>query len=458
MEGKGEKVRPAYELEISQVQRLALTPELRQAIMVLQMNAVELVQFVRSEVEENPLLEMVEEWPEEPLPESEPSEEELLVYFCDSTDPGMPPVRRSRISSGPQTLIEQPVSLRDHLLSQLVLSPLRDQEWAIGEFIVGSIDSNGYLTCPTSEIAQVMVKPISTVEKVLAVVQGLEPPGIGARTLKECLTIQAKVRGLDELAQHIVDDHLEDLAGGRYKKIAGQEKVSLEQVLQARDRIISLDPKPGATFSGRGATHVIPDVFIKKIGHEMVLLFNDSAVPSIGWNSFYRRLLEAGEGDARDYLIDRLKRARALLNSVEQRRNTIMQVMTCIMRRQEKFLQKGPGYLEPLTLKEIAEDLGIHESTVSRSIAGKYVDTPFGTFPCRVFFSPRLAGEGKDVSQHSVKRYIQRLIDDEDGRAPLSDQQISERLSERGVQVARRTVAKYRAQLGILPSNRRRTP
>lgn len=451
-------MRPAYGLEISQVQKLALTPELRQAIMVLQMNAVELVQFVRSEVEENPLLEIVEEWQEEPLPEPEPSEEELLAYFCDSTDPGMPPVRRGQSFPGPQALIEQPVSLREHLLSQLVLSPLSKEEWAIGEFIVGSIDSNGYLTCPVSEIAHVLGKPKSVVEKVLGMVQGLEPPGIGGRTLKECLAIQARVRGLNELARHLVDDHLEDLAGGRYKKIAGQEKVSLEQVLQARDHIIALDPKPGATFSGRGAAYVTPDVSIEKIGHEMVLLFNDSAIPVIGWNSFYRRLLGAGEDDARDYLMDRLKRARTLLYSIEQRRNTIMQVMTCIMRRQERFLRKGPGHLEPLTLREIAEDLGIHESTVSRSIAGKHVDTPFGTFPCRMFFSPRLAGETKDVSQHSVKRCIQQLIDDEDGRTPLSDQQISERLSERGVQVARRTVTKYRAQLGIPPSNRRRTP
>ncbi len=306
------------------------------------------------------------------------------------------------------------------------------------------------------EVALATESSPEQVERVLKLVQKFDPPGVAARNLRECLELQAEAKGLAPLALEIIRHHLDDLAQGRYTKICQSTNASLQQVLRARDSIVELQPKPGAAFSGGHVTFIVPDIAVRRIGDDFVVILNDNALPSIRWNPYYRKLLAAGDKDARSYLVKQMKRARFLLRSIEQRRITISRVMETIVARQRRFFLEGPGHLEPLTLKDVADELNIHDSTVSRAVSGKYVDTPFGVFPCKMFFTPGVESYGQEVSQYNIKRMIEQIVRDEDPRAPLTDGQIAEELRSQGVQVARRTVAKYRSQLGILPSNRRK--
>jgi len=454
-----ETMKPGYGLELVQTQKLSLTPEIRQAIMVLQMNTLELVSFIREQVEENPLLELDEEPHEEALLESpDASDEEWLAYFCDSSDLG------TGLSERPgrsllytyDALAERRVTLKDDLLSQLGLMSLTPAQCELCEFIIGNLDDNGYLCCSPAEMALATGNPKPAVEEMLRTVQSLDPPGIAARDLRECLTIQARAMGLGPLPAGIIDNHLEDLASGRYRKIAREQRVPVRSVLEARDVVLRLDPKPGARFSGEAATYVYPEVVVRKAAGQPAVSFNENALPRIRWNSFYRRLIGTGEPEARSYLLEQLRKARAFLRSIEQRKQTMLRVMECVSARQSGFFAEGPGHIEPLTMKDVAEELGVHESTVSRCVSNKYVDTPYGIYPCRMFFSPGVRGDERNVSQDSVKKVIQELIVSEDPRNPLVDQEISTELLRRGVHVARRTVSKYRSLLGIQPSNRRK--
>jgi RNA polymerase sigma-54 factor len=228
-------------------------------------------------------------------------------------------------------------------------------------------------------------------------------------------------------------------------------------VLSVRSEILHLNPKPGAAFSGGAVKFVIPDIVVRKIDDEIVIMMNDTAFPKVRWNSFYRTLLSSsGDDDAKKYLHEKLQKAKILLQNIEQRRSTVLKVMENVVNKQAGFFEEGDFSINPLTLKEVAADLGVHESTVSRAISNKYVDTPYGVYPCKMFFSPRIQSEGEDISQHSVKRIIQDIIDDEDKRNPLSDQDIVQHLERLGVKVARRTVAKYRGLLGIPSSAKRK--
>ena len=449
-----------YGLELVQTQRLALTPELRQAIMVLQMNALELCSFIRQQVEENPLLDLTDDPQEESLPEDpDPTDEQILAYFCDSSDLGSEVSYQPRENPAPayETFAEKGVDLKEHLLAQLGLLEITAAEYETGEFIVGNLDDNGYLCCSPAEIALATGRPIKQVEDVLGVIQSFDPAGVGGRDLRECLAIQARAAGHGPLVTGIIEGHLEDLAKGRYRKIAKDMRVSVENVMKARDVVLRLNPKPGARFSSEAVTYVYPEITIRDAGDCLTVSLNDSALPRMRWNSFYRRLLSAGEADARTYLLEQLRRARGLLRSIEQRKDTILRVMECVAARQALFFKEGPGLLEPLTMKDVAQELGMHESTVSRCVSNKYADTPFGVYPCKAFFSPRVRTDDKDVSQYIVKRIIQTLVQSEDPGSPLADQEISLELSRRGVHVARRTVSKYRTQLGIQPSSRRKT-
>jgi RNA polymerase sigma-54 factor len=454
-------MKPGYGLELVQSQKLALTPELRQAIMVLQMNALELLSFVRQQVEENPLLDLTEDPQEEALPEPpDPTDEEWLAYFCDSSDAGMGSEREVREGRFPpyEAFVQRDASLKDHLFAQLGLLEITPDEYELGEFIIGNLDDNGYLRCSPAEISLVMGRPKWKVEAMLRSIQRFDPPGVGARDLRECLATQARALGVGPVVSGIIDGHLEDLARGRYRKIAKEMRVSVQNVMRARDAVLRLDPKPGAQFSCNAVTYVYPEVSVRRTGEQLAVSFNDGILPHVRWNSVYRRLLTAGEPEARAYLHEQLRRARALLRSIEQRKVTMLRVMDCIVSRQADFFHEGPGHVGPLTMREVAQELGMHESTVSRCVSNKYVDTPFGIYPCKTFFSPKVRSTGEEVSQYIVKKIVQALIQSEDPRDPLVDQEIMEELYKRGVHVARRTVAKYRAQLGIQPSSRRKVP
>jgi RNA polymerase sigma-54 factor len=427
--------------------------------MVLQMNALDLLTFIRQQVEENPLLDITPDPQEEGLPDSlDPVDEEWLSYFCDSSDLGMGAVREPRDNQTVpyEALAEGRVNLKEHLLSQLGLLQITADEYELGEFIIGNLDDNGYLRCSRAEIAAATGRPKWQVEAMLRSIQGFEPTGVGARDLRECLAMQVRAIGADPLVTGVIEGHLEDLARGRYRKIAKEMRVTVRDVMKTRDVVLRLDPKPGSRFSSEGVTYVYPEIAVRKAGDRLTVSFNDSALPRVRWNSFYRRLLTAGEAEARSYLLEQLHKARTLLRSIEQRRDTILRVMNCVVSRQAEFFREGPERIGPLTMKDVAEELGIHESTVSRCISNKYVDTPFGVYPCKMFFSQRVRSSGADVSQYVVKKIIQNLIQSEDPRNPLADQEITEELSARGVHVARRTVAKYRAQIGIQASSRRK--
>jgi RNA polymerase sigma-54 factor len=455
-------VEPGYSLELVQTQKLILTPELRQAIMVLQMNVQELAQFILREVEANPLLDVSDEQSDTISSDGPVDDdyEEWIAYFADSSDLGVvqTTLKDNKDQVGPsyQDIPETTGSIWDVLSSQLGLLRLGRKELEVARFVIGNIDGNGYLRCSVSDVASAASCTERTAESVIRMIQGFEPAGICARDLRECLELQAVSRGLGDLELRIIRAHLEDLGQARYSKIAEEEQVSIEDVLRARDSIVGLDPKPGASLSYTHTTYILPDITVKKLGDEFVVILNENTLPVIRWNPYYRKLLSEGQKETKDYLTQQAKRAYYLMKSVEQRRMTISRVMDSILKHQKRFFIEGPGHLEPMTLSDIADELGIHASTVSRAISGKYVDTPFGLFPCKMFFGPGIKSAGDEVSQYNVKRAISEIVGNEDPRNPLTDNQISEVLSRNGIFVARRTVAKYRSQLGIPASNRRK--
>ena len=451
-------MKPGYGLELVQTQKLVLTPEMRQALLVLQMNAYELSAFVRSQVEGNPLLELGEDPREEPLLDPADRDEDIASYLDEAVVPEA--LHRTSDREEPhvdyERLTQGGTGLREHLMEQFALLDVDSEEREIGEFIIGSLDDNGYLRCSTSEIAAVAAVPTWKAEDVLAKIQSLDPPGIAARDLRECLSLQARALGLGPLVASVIDGHLEDLGKGRYRKIAKDMGVSLDAVMRARGIILRLNPKPGAQFSKDPVTYVYPDVSVREVGGQLMVWLNEGFIPSIRWNAYNARLLRSGDPDARAYLLEQFRKARSLLRSIEQRRDTILRVMNCVFSRQMEFMEAGLEHIGPLTMREVAQELEMSESTVSRSVCNKYVDTPFGVYPCRAFFSPRVRSQQRDASQHTVKKLIEGLVRSEDPKMPLPDSEIARELRDRGFVVARRTVAKYRAQLGIPSASRRR--
>lgn len=449
-------MKAGYSLEFSQTQKLVMTPELRQAIAILQMNTQELAALIRQQVEENPLLEIAEELPEELPGEREKDELEEWAEYVGFNEPALE-VREEREFRSYETYVPNEVTLRDHLAVQLGLSDLSPRERAVGEYIIGNIDNNGYLRADLEELARATGAGIEMVQRVLRVVQTFDPPGVGARDLRECLALQLDAMGIhDGVVRAIVQFHLEDLAAGRRQKIAKKLGVSLEEVDRAREIISSLDPKPGARVSGGEITYIRPDITVRKVGADFVVILNDQDLPRVFWNPVYRKLLKYRDcPETHAFLRRKLKEALNLLRSIEQRRRTVLRVMETIVRRQREFFERGFGQIKPMTLKDIAEELGIHQSTVSRAVSGKYVDTPFGVVPVKVFFANKVSSD-VPVSSDSVKRMIQVLVKEEDPRKPLSDMEIADALKKKGIKVSRRTVAKYREMLGIPSSVRRR--
>lgn len=451
-----------FGLELVQTQKLALTPELRQAITILQMTSQELLEYVREEAEKNPMLEAVDEDDTALSKEAvdEVLDDDWIMYFVDASDPGV--TQRASLSSKDDVtvLYENAVipgtSLREHLIDQLVLSQLDGFQRKIAEFVIDSLDDNGYLRSSSAEIARCCGATDEEVERVIVVLQSFDPPGVCARSLRECLHIQAACRGYPHLVMTIIEKHLEDLAAGRYTRIAQECKVPLREVLAARSLILRLDPKPGATYSKSAVSYVIPDVSVKKVAGEFIVMINEGSYPKIRLSSEYKQMISGSDDATREYLVEQFKKAHSLIRGIEQRRLTILRVMECIVKKQRKFFESGPGNLEPMTLRDVARELGIHESTVSRAISNKYVETQYGVVPCKLFFGGKVASHEKDVSIDTVKRLIRDIVKNEDPSNPLSDEHLVMELAKKGIRIARRTVAKYRSCLGIPPSNKRR--
>jgi len=458
-------------LSLEQRQKLVLSPQLRQALTLLQLPVGELVQMVQQELCENPLLEVREE-PDWRAEQPEVEDPDWLEFFGDCSDPGVTPRELTRLEGREADALANVSAglaggLEDYLLFQLHVSGAPAHLQVMAEYLVGCLDARGYLAFSVAEVAEALGCDEGLVEEALALVQSLDPPGVGARNLQECLLLQlrrpllaSEDEEILELARCLVRGHLEDLADGRLEHIALALGADLEKIKLAARVVRGLDPKPGLAFGGqRDVRYVQPDVVVERVGSDYVVLVNDWGVPRLGLSRYYRRLLQEGAVDeaTRQFLQERMRRAVWFLRSIEQRRCTLHRVAETVFRFQRDFLDRGWPGLRPLTLRQVAEGANCHESTVSRAVAGKYAQTPRGMFPLRFFFPSALAGRaGEAVANAAVKKLLKELIEGEDPAAPHSDGALVALLRERGIDISRRTVAKYRAELGIASSSRRR--
>jgi RNA polymerase sigma-54 factor len=472
------------------VQQMILTPKMQQAIEILQLSTLELEKYIEQQLTDNFLLEeepTQSQESEAPLStddssgpdistdgEPEPAEterdidkelEQLMASYDDqyyyhregrdfsvSTDDG----KRGFI----ENTAAEAESMTKNLTRQLSLSTDDPVDYKIGEWIVSEIDERGYFSSSIEAGSQKLGIPPEEVERVLKIVQTFTPIGIGARDLRECLMIQIEAAYPDKpLLKRIVQDHLEQLAKKQYPKIAQALKVSVQEVQEMASVISSLEPIPGRYFGNREAIYIVPDVIVRKVDNEYLVYMNDDGMPKLRISPFYRKLLKKYKDSpkTKEYVRDKLRAAQWLVKNIQQRKETIQKVAQNIVDVQREFFDRGIAFLKPLTLKEIAERIGMHESTVSRVTTNKYMETPRGIFELKYFFSSGIeSSDGEAASSTSVKEMIRNLIVNENKHKPLSDQKIAELLGRRGLSIARRTAAKYREELGILSSKYRR--
>ncbi len=378
-------------------------------------------------------------------------------------DDNMPDIRAPKDASAevferPDVAVE---SLSEHLLQQLHMTKLSPEEYEIGEYIIHNINEVGYLSCDTKVIAHNLDVPEEKVLKVLKIIQRFDPVGIGARNLQECLLIQLEEQEpRNELAIEIIKNHFDDFTNKRFEKITKKLDITLEDLRDALDHIMKLNPKPGEGYTSLGDTAIIPDLIVERDGDDFRIILNDWHIPHLRINNNYKKLLldkKNTSRETREFVRKRLESARWLINSIHQRRLTILKVMETIVKKQREFFEKGKEYIKPMILKDVADEIGMDISTVSRVTNGKYVQTEWGIFELKYFFSEGIQTEdGEDVSNRRIKQMIKEIIENEDPHKPLNDQKIAEILRERGYKLARRTVAKYREQMGIPVSRLRR--
>lgn len=457
-----------HRLKVEQTQKLIMTPELKLAITLLQYSNLELQDYIQEELQRNPVLELGESEAasdEEPAGEQEdefPWEE----YFqdLDLGAAGYAPSSGSRDWSDFPTMDSYagyPGTMTEELIGQLRLLPLDPHRYNIAAYLIENLDHKGYLESDPVELAEAIGVSLKEIEEALQAVQSLEPTGIGSRDLQECLLLQLSGNASSPpLAFKIVRQFLPAIADGRYRHIAAALGCGTGEVQEAVDFIRTLNPKPGSVFGGASETrYVVPDIHVEKVEDRYVVVLNDSLSPRLRISSYYQQLFKSRTGDEElsAYIKNNLDKASWLLRSIEQRRITIYRVAQQIVELQQSFLEHGIRELKPLTLKDVAAAVGVHESTVSRATANKYMQTPRGLFLLKYFFSSGLAGEeGESFSSHSVKSLLRELIEGEKPQDPFSDQQLADSLREKGVTISRRTVAKYREELSIPASHHRR--
>jgi RNA polymerase sigma-54 factor len=357
--------------------------------------------------------------------------------------------------------ISSDITLLEHLLFQLQFAEIKKSCRNMGRYIIESLDENGYMTLETEEIAEKFNAPIEKVVEVMDIIHTFDPPGVGAKNLSECLLIQLEHMGcLDDTMETIISNHLEDVGANRLGLIAKEIGISIKEMQEKSDLIKGLEPKPGRQFASQGATrYIAPDVFLEKINGEYVASINESSAPRLIISPYYKKLLTESETDANlsKYLSGRFNSAMWLIKSIELRKQTIRNVVEEIVKYQKNFFEHGTKYLKTLTLKQIAEEVGIHESTVSRSINGKYMQTPRGVFELKYFFTSGVSGiDGESISSKSIKTFMKEIFDSENAQAPFSDQDIAIMLGEKGIEISRRTVAKYRDEMNIASSSKRK--
>jgi len=480
-------MKPRLELKLSQ--KLVMTPQLQQAIKLLQLSRLELDEVVNQEMVENPLLEERSNDPQsedEFQSESLGSEPERLepntelpekkdeidpkweeYYLDEGRDEGWSASNISPDDERPsyeQTLAKT-TSLVDHLLWQLGLSAISEKEKEIGTAIIGEIDENGYLKTPLEEIAAIVDAPVSAVETLLKMIQSFDPAGVGAKDLEECLLIQVGQLDLSgSLVESMIRNHLIDLEKKRYQNIAKACDSTVEEVVEASKIIEHLEPKPGRPFFSSENVYITPDLHVIKSDGRYVVAMNDDGLPKLKISPFYRSLLRS-KGDVtektKSYLEEKFRSALWLVRSIEQRNRTIQLVGESILKFQYEFMEKGISHLKPLILRQVADDIEMHESTVSRVTTNKYMYTPQGIYELKFFFNgslPRVGSQLESLSSIAVREMIRKMVEEEDATRPLKDQEIVERLKAEDIEIARRTVSKYRAWLKIPPASRRRRP
>jgi RNA polymerase sigma-54 factor len=447
---------------------------LQQAIKLLPLSRLELIQKIHQEMLENPFLDDVlnqEEGEGEAVGEELSQETEEVApkeldidweaYLQDSGGDGSYQFDRDQERFSLEATLRNETSLAEYLLWQLSLAARTELDKQIGAYLIGNIDDDGYLQCQIEEVAAIFEEQDEHVEEILQIVQSFDPAGVGARDLQECLSIQLRHLGMeDSLAGTIVRNHLALIDERYFRNIAKDLGVLLEEVIVAVKLIRELDPKPGSRYNAQRVEYIVPDVVVIKMGDDYQILLNDDGLPKLRINSLYQGILRRGDGiqgDTKEYLDDKFRSAVWLMKSIEQRRQTLMKVAKSLCKFQREFLDKGIPYLKPLVLKDVAEDIGMHESTVSRVTTNKHIHTPQGVFGLKFFFHSGLHSfAGDAMSSVSVKEIIKKAVMGENARNPLTDQQLVKLLEDKGIKIARRTVAKYRQELRIASASRRK--
>ena len=468
--------------QLKLTQQLIMTPQLQMAIKLLQLSRQELVDKIKQELEENPALEEVQETlAEEQAPDQkdkdkkdETSVKEVAIeekinddidwsnYLDEYNSPGRINFEsESKDTPRYEAFIASKESLSDHLLWQFLMTSPSRKETNIGSLIIGNLNRDGYLEISVEEIARMGASDPLTIEKILSLIQTFDPVGIGARDLKECLLIQIKHLKIDDtLVKNIITDHLGNLEKRNYKAICKALKTSIENVIAAVDIIQKLEPKPGREFSDENPQYITPDIYVHKLENDFVVMLNDDGMPKLRVSSFYKKSISHGNkitGEVEDYIQDKLRSAAWLIKSIHQRQKTIYRVMESILKFQRDFFEKGISNLKPMVLRDVAQDIDMHESTISRVTTNKYAYTPQGIFELKYFFNSSIRRvHGGTIASASVQEKIRQIIAGEDPKNPFSDDKISKILEEAHISIARRTVAKYRDILKVLPSNRRK--
>jgi len=481
----------AYGPGLHQVQKLSLqqvlAPQLQQSLHLLQVPTLELRSLVQEELQQNPLLEELSKdeprvegdgSPDEAVPavegagdgDSFKEEFEVLAKLDDEWKEYFSQTTSFRGRSAEQDeqrqhffdSITEQESLQQHLLAQLSFTGISAEQRKVAELIIGSISDDGYLLTSLEELAISSGLALEQLQHELELVQTFHPVGVGARNLKECLLIQLDRLGKSESIEAVVvNQHLDDLGRKRYPEIARSLRLTVDEIQNIANFIATLEPKPGRIFSTEQQQYVSADVVVQKVDDRYVVLLNDEQIPHLRISNTYKELMAGGDkekiGEAREYIREKIRAGKFLIKSIYQRQQTIHNIAKVIVDRQREFLDLGISHLKPLTMAQVAEVVGVHETTVSRAVANKYMQTPQGLYEMKFFFTPGFeTASGASLSNASVKEQIAKLVEREEATKPYSDQEIVAVLREQGIPIARRTVAKYRNELNILPSNLRK--
>ncbi len=468
--------------QLKLTQQLIMTPQLQMAIKLLQLSRLELLDQIHQELEENPALEEVQEAQQEdrnaeaaekPEPEAVDNQEVTIDekipddidwsnYIDEYNSVGRTSFEtENRDAPRYEAFISKREGLNDHLIWQLAMSFPAEYEQELASLIIGNLNKDGYLDVPLEDLAQASGESLEKVQDALDLVQSFDPVGVAARNLGECLLIQARHLGIDTpLITAIIENHMNHLENKNYKAISRALKVKFDEVVAAVNVIRSLEPRPGREFSDETPQYIVPDIYVYKVDDDFVIMLNDDGMPKLRVNSLYKKSLSQKEklpGEAENYIQEKMRSAAWLIKSIHQRQKTIYKVMESILRFQRDFFERGIAHLRPMVLRDVAQDIEMHESTISRVTTNKYAYTPQGIFELKYFFNSSIRkSHGGEIASASVQQKIKDIIANENPRKPYSDDKIAKLLKEANIKIARRTVAKYREILGILPSNKRK--